>query len=302
MRHGKRLFIATFLIPPLALYALFVISPYLQTFQIASTDWGGLSPDSHFIGLDNFSRLVSDRHVWNALRNNAILLLVMPVATIALGLFFASMLMVGGRRNRAGVQGVRGSSVYRLVYFFPQVLSVAIIGVLWKEMYSPNSGLINGALRAVGLGSLAHPWLGDPNLAFWCVLAVMVWSNVGFYVVLFGAGMQSIPRDIYEAALLDGAGRAATLARITLPLLWDTVQVAWVYLAIVALDGFALVQIITEGGPGLRTDVIGLRLYTTAFGEAKFGYASAIGVAMLFLTLSVAVLALRLTKRDRVEL
>jgi N-acetylglucosamine transport system permease protein len=101
--------------------------------------------------------------------------------------------------------------------------------------------------------------------------------------------------------MLDGAGRSTTLTRITLPLLWDTVQVAWVYLAILALDGFAMVQIITEGGPGISSDVIGLRLYSTAFGEAKFGYASAIGVAMLFLTLSVAVLALRLTRRERVE-
>ncbi|MGC9668685.1 carbohydrate ABC transporter permease [Planosporangium sp. 12N6] len=301
MRHGRRLFIATFLIPPLALYALFVLSPYVQAFGISATDWGGLSPEYHVVGLDNFRRLLGDRYVGNALRNNGILLVVLPVVTIALGLFFASMLNVGGHRNRAGVRGVRGSAVYRIVYFFPQVLSVSIIGVLWKEMYAPNSGLINGALRAAGLGSLARPWLGDPKLAFWCVLAVMVWSNVGFYVVLFGAGMQSIPREIYEAALLDGAGRSATLVRITLPLLWDTVQVAWVYLAILALDGFALVQIVTEGGPGFSSDVIGLRLYSTAFGEAKFGYASAIGVAMLFLTLSVAVLALRLTRRERVE-
>jgi N-acetylglucosamine transport system permease protein len=301
MRHGKRLFIATFLVPPLVLYALFVISPYLQAFQISSTDWGGLSPEYRFIGLDNFTRLLGDRYVWNALRNNGVLLVVLPVVTIVLGLFFASMLSVGGRHNRAGVRGVRGSAFYRIVYFFPQVLSVSIIGVLWKEMYAPNSGLVNGALRAIGLESLAKPWLGDPKLAFWCVVAVMVWSNVGFYVVLFGAGMQAIPRDIYEAAMLDGAGRSTTLTRITLPLLWDTVQVAWVYLAILALDGFAMVQIITEGGPGISSDVIGLRLYSTAFGEAKFGYASAIGVAMLFLTLSVAVLALRLTRRERVE-
>ncbi|NJC72688.1 sugar ABC transporter permease [Planosporangium thailandense] len=302
MRHGKRLFIATFLVPPLALYALFVISPYVQAFQISTTDWGGLSPEYHVVGLANFTRLLHDHYVWNALRNNAILLAVLPVVTIVLGLFFASMLSVGGRRDRAGVRGVRGAPLYRLVYFFPQVLSVSIIGVLWKEMYAPDSGLVNGALRAVGLGGLARPWLGDPALAYWCVVAVMVWSNVGFYVVLFGAGMQAVPRDIYEAALLDGAGRATTLLRITVPLLWDTVQVAWVYLAIVALDGFALVQIITDGGPGLRTDVIGLRLYSTAFGDAKFGYASAIGVAMLFLTLSIAVLALRATRRERVEL
>jgi N-acetylglucosamine transport system permease protein len=197
MRQGRRLFILTFLLPPLALYAIFVISPYLQTFQIASTNWGGLSPDYQVVGLSNFRRLIHDRQVWNALGHNAILLVVLPIATIALGLFFASMLSVGGQGGRAGIRGVRGSALYRIVYFFPQVLSVALIGVLWREMYAPNSGLVNGALRAVGLGSLAHAWLGDPTLAFWAVLVVMIWSNVGFYVVLFSAGMQAIPRDIY---------------------------------------------------------------------------------------------------------
>jgi N-acetylglucosamine transport system permease protein len=302
MRQGKRLFILTFLAPPLVLYGIFVISPYLQTFQIASTNWGGLSPQYEVVGLDNFKRLVRDHHVWNALSHNAILLAVLPIATIALGLFFASMLSVGGHGGRAGVRGVRGSALYRIVYFFPQVLSVAIIGVLWKEMYAPNSGLVNGALRATGLGSLARPWLGDPEFAFWAVLVVMVWSNVGFYVVLFSAAMQSIPRDIYEAAALDGAERLATLRRITMPLLWDTIQVAWVYLAIAALDGFAIFQIISEGGPGYSSDVIGLRQYNTAFGESHFGYASAIGVAMFFLTLSIAVPFLRLTRRERIEL
>jgi N-acetylglucosamine transport system permease protein len=302
MRHGKGLFIATFLLPPLILYGVFVVSPYAQAFHISSTNWGGLSAEYEVVGLDNFARLLRDPYVWNALRNNAILLVVLPLVTIALGLFLASMLSVGGRAGRAGVRGVRGAAAYRLVYFFPQTLSVAIVGVLWKEMYAPNSGLINGALRGLGLGSLARPWLGDPDLALWCVIAVLVWSGVGFYVVLFGAAMQAVPREIYEAALLDGAGRLATLLRVTIPLCWDTVQVAWVYLAIVALDGFALVQIITNGGPGFSSDVIGLRLYGTAFGDAQFGYASAIGVAMFFLTLSVAVLALRATRRERVEL
>jgi N-acetylglucosamine transport system permease protein len=301
MRYGKRAIVATFLIPPLLLYAIFVISPYLQAFQVATTDWGGLSSSYHVVGLDNFRRLLTDRYVWNALKNNAILLLVLPVVTIALGLFFASMLNVGGRAGRAAIQGVRGAALYKIVYFFPQVLSVAIIGVLWQEVYAPNTGLLNGALRGVGLGSLAKPWLGDPDLAFWAVIGVMVWANVGFYVVLFGAAMQAIPRDIYEAALLDGADRPTILSRITIPLLWETIQVAWIYLAIFALDGFALVQIITNGGPGFSSDVVGLRLYNSAFGESKFGYASAIGVAMFFITLSIAVLALRITRRERVE-
>jgi len=300
--RGKRLFIATFLIPPLLLYGIFVVSPYAQAFQIAGTDWRGLSPDFEFVGADNFRRLFGDGYFWNALRHNGLLLLLLPVVTILLGLFFASMISVGGRADRVGVHGVRGAGVYRIVYFFPQVLSVAIIGVLWKEMYAPNTGLINGTLRGIGLDRLAVPWLGDPRFAFWCVLAVLIWANVGFYVVLFSAAMQSIPRDIYEAALLDGANRATTLVRITVPLLWDTIQVAWVYLAIIAIDGFAAVQIITDGGPSFASDVVGLRLYKTAFGDAQFGYASAIGVAMFFLTLSVAVMFLRISRRDRVEL
>src|SRR5262249_10927755 len=162
--------------------------------------------------------------------------------------------------------GVRGSSVYKIVYFAPQMLSVAVIGVLWGEMYNPISGLTNGALRALGVNGPV--WLGDPDIAFWAVLAVMVWSNVGFYVVVFGAAMQAVPRDIYEAAALDGASRIATMVRITVPLLWDTIQVAWVYLAIIAMDSFALIQIMTPGGgPSSSTDVIGERLYDVSFGE-----------------------------------
>ncbi|MGC1215010.1 MAG: sugar ABC transporter permease [Micromonospora sp.] len=300
MRHGRFPLIISFLLPPLVLYGVFVLSPYLQAFQISTTDWLGYSAQADPVGMANFRTLLHDGYVWNALTNNAILLAVVPVLTIALGLFFATMLTMGGRKGRAGVSGVRGTSVYRLVYFFPQVLSVVIIALLWKEIYQPNSGLLNGALRALGLP--APTWLGDPRFAFWCVLAVMVWSNVGFYVVLFGAAMQAIPRDIYEAVMLDGASRAVMLRKITIPLLWDTVQVAWIYLAIAALDGFILVQLMTNGGPNFSSDVIGLRMYDTAFGsETKFGYASAIGVVMFFLTLSVAVLALRAARRDRIE-
>jgi N-acetylglucosamine transport system permease protein len=300
MRHGRFPLIVSFLLPPLVLYGVFVLSPYLQAFQISTTDWLGYSAQADPVGMANFRTLLHDGYVWNALTNNAILLAVVPVLTIALGLFFATMLTMGGRKGRAGVTGVRGSAVYRLVYFFPQVLSVVIIALLWKEIYHPTTGLLNGALRSVGLPTPA--WLGDPRFAFWCVLAVMVWSNVGFYVVLFGAAMQAIPRDIYEAVLLDGASRAVMLRRITIPLLWDTVQVAWIYLAIAALDGFILVQLMTNGGPNFTSEVIGMRMYDTAFGsETKFGYASAIGVVMFFLTLSVAVLALRAARRDRIE-
>ncbi|MGN9812473.1 carbohydrate ABC transporter permease [Micromonospora sp. BQ11] len=301
MRHGKWPLIVTFLVPPVLLYVVFVVSPYLQAFQISTTDWLGYSADANFVGLENFRALWRDDYVWNALQNNAILLALVPVVTIVLGLFFASMLTMGGRKGRAGVSGVRGTAFYRTVYFFPQVLSVVIIALLWKEVYHPNKGLLTTSLASLGLS--APTWLGDPATAFWCVLAVMVWSNVGFYVVLFGAAMAAIPKEIYEAVMLDGASRLTTLRRVTIPLLWDTVQVAWVYLAIFALDGFVLVQLMTNGGPNFSTDVIGVRMYDTAFGsETKFGYASAMGVVMFFLTLSVAVLALRAGRRERIEL
>ncbi|MEE6311746.1 sugar ABC transporter permease [Plantactinospora veratri] len=300
MKHGKYPLIITFLVPPLLLYGIFVLSPYLQAFQISTTNWLGYSASADYVGMENFANLLRDGAMWNAVKNNAILLALLPVLTIGLGLFFASMLNMGGRRGSAGVVGVRGSSAYKLVYFFPQVLSVVIIALLWKEVYHPNNGLLNATLRGIGLP--APTWLGDPRTAFWAVLAVMVWSNVGFYVVLFGAAMQAIPKDIYEAVMLDGASRWTTLTKVTIPLLWDTVQVAWIYLAIAALDGFILIQQMTDGGPNHSSDVIGLRMYNTAFGsETKFGYASAIGVVMFFLTLSVAVLALRASRRDRIE-
>ncbi|MGH3713925.1 MAG: carbohydrate ABC transporter permease [Micromonosporaceae bacterium] len=309
MRHGKYPFIVTFLAPPVALYALYVVSPYLQAFYISLTRWSGFSKNVTYVGLDNYRRLLDDEEFWNALVNNLVLLAILPIVTIVLGLFFASMLNVGGagshrgRAGRAAVSGVPGSAFYRVVYFFPQVLSVAIVGVLWLYILEPRAGLLNGLLGNIGLEALTYAWLGDPRFAFWCVLAAMVWMNVGFYIVLFSAGMQSIPRDIYEAALLDGSSRFSTFWRITVPLLWDSIQVAWIYLAIIALDAFALVQIMlgNAGGPSRSGDVMGLNLYRTAFNEFNFGYASAMGVALFFLTVAVAVLSMRVTRRERIE-
>jgi N-acetylglucosamine transport system permease protein len=305
LQHGKYAFVVAFLVVPVGLYALYVVSPYAQAIYISLTDWTGLTADQQFIGFDNYVRLFSDEQFWVALRNNGILLLVVPAVTVLLGLFFASMLNVG-RRGKTGIEGVRGSSVYKIVYFFPQVLSVAIVGVLFKYVFAPTEagGIFNGLLNAVGLDAFARPWLGDPVFAFWCVVVVMIWSFVGFYVVLFSAAMQSIPKEIYEAALLDGSSRFTTFRHVTLPLVWETVQVGWVYLAIQAMDAFALVHIMLgiSGGPSRAGDVLGVALYRAAFNRYRFGYASAIGVVLLLLTLLVAMLFLRAARRERVEL
>ncbi|WP_433057011.1 carbohydrate ABC transporter permease [Dactylosporangium sp. CS-033363] len=301
MKHGRIGFLVGALLPALALHALFVLSPYAQAFYLSLFDWSGLSSKTRFVGAGNYARLGGDSLFLDAVRNNAVMLAVVPLVTIALGLFLASMLHLGGRGGR---KGIAGSQVYQIVYFFPQLLSMVVIAVLWGFVYNPNNGLLNGVLRGVGLGSLARSWLAEPSLALPAVMAVLVWSSVGFYMVLFSAAIDSIPKELFEAALLDGASGWATFRKVTLPLVRDTVQVAFVYLGIAALDGFAVVQVMTvgPGGPDGATEVIGLSLYRNAFTYARMGYASAMGVALFFATLTLAVLALRAGRKERIEL
>lgn len=306
MQHGKYRFIVGFLALPVIIYAVFVISPFVQAFQISLTDWSGLVGTAKFVGLDNFEKLWNSEDFWNALRHNVYMLIAVPIVTLGLGLFFAFMLNVGGKsRKNEVITGVAGSSFYRFVFFFPQVISITIIAVIWFNIYNPDpsDGMLNSLLGTVGLDTWQNAWLGEKNLALLCIMAVMIWSHVGFFVVLFSAAMASIPRDIYEAALLDGANRFHTFFRITLPLLWDTVQTGWVYMGIIALDGFALVQImsVNMGGPDGATDVMPLRLYLTAFRDSQFGYASAMGIAMLIVTMTFAVLTMRFARRERIE-
>ncbi|MEV0133436.1 sugar ABC transporter permease [Dactylosporangium sp. NPDC050688] len=301
MKHGRLRFLTGALAPALVLHVVFVLSPYGQAFYLSLTDWTGVAGEAHFVGAGNYARLGGDSLFLDAVRNNAVMLVCVPLVTIALGLFLASMLHLGGRSGRSGI---RGAGAYQIVYFFPQLLSLVVVAVLWQFVYNPTNGLLNGALRAIGLGGLARSWLGDPQLALPAVMAVLVWSSVGFYMVLFSAAIDGIPKELFEAALLDGAGGWATFRKVTLPLVRDTVQVAFVYLGIAALDGFAVVQVMTvgPGGPDGATEVIGLSLYRNAFTYGKFGYASAMGVALFFATLTLAVLALRSGRKERLEL
>ncbi|MFE3455274.1 carbohydrate ABC transporter permease [Nonomuraea sp. NPDC059194] len=294
----RRLFIASFLAAPVTLYLVYVIAPYVQAFYIAMTDWRGVSAAPRFVGLDNFRRLFDDGIFWKAVSHNALLLVLLPLITIVVALFFAFLLNVGGR----GIAGVPGSKVYRVVFFFPQVLAVAVVAVLFQQVFRPDgSGMLNGPLMALGLSPVG--FLSDPSIAFWSVLGVMIWQAVGFYVVLFSAGLASIPGDMFEAAQIDGAGRFSLFFRITLPLLWDTVQTAWVYLGILALDVFAIVWVMTDqhGGPDFSTTVMAAEIYRNAFQYFRFGYASALGVVMFFFTIGFAILALRLSRRERIE-
>ncbi|WP_043722604.1 carbohydrate ABC transporter permease [Kutzneria sp. 744] len=308
MKFRRLPFIAGFLFVPVVLYVIYVVSPFVQTVFYSFTDWGGFSNTQNFIGVGNYVRLLQDDIFLKAVLHNAFLLVLMPVVTILLALFLAFMLNVGGRGDSAGIRGVRGSSVYKVVLFFPQVLSVAIIVVLFQSVFRTDGrGLLNGLLIALGLVDPNKPvqWFNSPDLVLWCLLGVMVWSGVGFYMVLFSAAMQSIPKEIYEAALLDGASRGPTFFRITLPLLWENISVAWVYLGFIALDGFALVTGLTPdsggGGPDHASELISNVLYRTAFTQGKFGLACAMGVALAVFSLLLAIVQLRITRRDRIE-
>jgi len=293
MRHGRWRFLLGALVPALVLHVVFVLSPYAQAFYLSLTDWTGVAGQAHFVGAGNYARLGGDTLFLDAVRNNAVMLLVVPLATIGLGLGLAALM-----RNRRGAGG------FQIVYFFPQLLSLVVIGVLWSFVYNPNTGLLNSGLRAAGLGGLARSWLAEPAFALPAVMAVLVWASVGFYVVLFAAAIEAIPVSLFEAAQLDGAGDWTVFWRITVPLVRESVQVAFVYLGIAALDGFAVVQVMTvgPGGPDGATEVIGLSLYRNAFTYGKFGYASAMGVALFFATLTLAVLALRAGRKERLEL
>jgi len=306
MEHGKYRFIVGFLIIPLTIYAVFVIWPFAQSIYYSFTDWTGLSPDFKMVGFDNYIKLFGDDVFWKSLLHSLLFLLLLPLVTISLALFFAFMINVGGRRRKnSAVSGVRGSGFYKIVYFFPQVLSIAIVALLFRFAYNPRSGSLNAALDAVGLSSLKTAWLGDPDTALWAVMAVMVWSTVGFFVVLFSAAMTSVPKDYYEAALLDGADRITTFFRITLPLLWDTVQSGWIYMGILALgaEAFAVVHVMTTGpgGPDYSTTVLPLYVYLKAFRDGQAAYATTIGVALLVVTLAFAAVVLKLGRRERLE-
>ncbi|GIE85106.1 carbohydrate ABC transporter permease [Actinoplanes regularis] len=300
MRHGKYPFIIGFLVVPLALYLVFVVGAYLQMFQLSLTDWSGFG-GFNYIGVDNFVKLWDDPVFWVALRHNIYILIAMPIVTIAFALFFAFLLNVGGKSRGGVTQGVWGSKVYRVIFFFPQLLALAIVAVIFGRVFgSDRSGMLNGLFP-----DSWSPWLflADERWALACIGIVLVWQQIGFYVVLFSAGMGSIGQEIYEAAALDGATKVTLFFRITLPLLWDTLQVAWVYLGIAAFDCFALVNImsVNKGGPDNATQVLSYQIYLNAFQNSQAGYASAIGVVLFFLTLTFAALTLRVTRRDAVN-
>lgn len=290
-RWDRLSFMAVFLGLPLAIFLVFVIYPFCQALYFSMTDWSGFAPTYNFVGLDNFTKLVHDDTFMHSLRNNVELVIVVPFVTIVLALAIATVVTVAGP-SRGSIRGIGGSGFYRVVSFFPYTVPAIVIGLIWAEVYDPSAGLLNALLTTVGLSGFENfAWLGDPRTAMPASMFVIIWSFVGFYTVLFVAAIKGIPAEIYESARVDGAGRFRTAISITLPLVRDNVQTAYIYLGITALDAFVYMQALNpNGGPDNTTRTMSQELFNTAFRKGQFGYATAMGVVLAVVTLLFAVI------------
>jgi N-acetylglucosamine transport system permease protein len=290
MYRNKYSLIIPFLAPSILLYAVFVLYPYLNAMYISLTSWRGLARAPQFIGLQNYRNMLNDGNFWNALGNNAFYIVVLPLFTLTIALFFGFVL----------TQGVPLSKFYRVTYFFPQVMSMVAIGVLWSFVYHPTIGILQAVLKAIGISN-PPVWLGNPDAVLPALAGVSIWAAIGFYMVLFIAAMESIPITYYEAAMLDGATRWHMFWNITLPMIWGTLQTAVIFIMIGATDMFAITQTMTEGGPNRSSEVLSTYLYPEAFISSRFGYGTAIAVALFLITLFIAVVLARLLNRENLE-
>lgn len=301
---ARRGFVLVTLGLPFVFYAVFVLWPFAQAFIYSLTNWSGFSDTFDFVGLANYKNLLSDDIFMQAVRNNLLLAIVVPFVTITLSLGLATLVTVGGSSTGA-VRGLGHSSFYRIVSFFPYTIPAIVIGLIWSQMFDPSSGLVNGILTKLGLSQFtSFAWLGEVSTAMPVSMFVIIWGFVGFYMVLFIAAIKGIPAELYDAARVDGAGRVRMTMMVTLPMVRETIQTAYIYLGILALDAFVYMAALNaSGGPQNSTLTMTQDLFNTAFKKGQFGLASAMGVVLAALTLlfaAVVFLVNRLTKgKDR---
>ncbi|RHP35810.1 sugar ABC transporter permease [Lachnotalea sp. AF33-28] len=288
--YGKGLFIFLCVVPTFLLFATFVLYPMLSSFAMSFTDWSGMGKNYKFIGLNNYRKLIGDRTVRIALKNNLILLVFVPLVTISLSLLFASLL--SGKK-------IREKKLYRILFFFPNVIAISVTSILWSFIYHPSVGIINGFLKAVGADFLVHTWLGESGTVVLAIGVTMIWQAVGYYMILFIAAMEGVPVDLYEAADLEGAGTLQKFFRITLPLIRNVLNVAIIFNIIAVFNGsFTFTRIMTNGGPDNKSMVLSLYMYDQAFGNGNFGYAMAVGVVILCITLVLSLINNRLSGKN----
>ncbi len=280
-----------FLLPAFLVFTIFLAYPVLSSFYYSMTDWNGLSPTIDFIGLDNFRKLLHDKDVWKGLQNTLLIALFVTVLQNVIGLLLALGLQKTGFVQR----------LLRAWYLLPALLSPLAIGYIWSYMYNPQFGVINTILEFVGLSDWTQDWLGDRRLAIYSVIGANLWQWVAFSMIIYVAGLQSIPRDMYEAADIDGAGAFSRFKNITFPLVAPAFTVNIVVTMIVGLKLFDLIFIMTNGGPGGSTENLAVMLYRQAFALNRMGYANAIALLMFAMILVFSLVQIALLRRREVE-
>ncbi|SRR5579884_601549 len=273
-----------FLLPALALLGVFTFYPVVFGTALSLFDYDVISPP-RFVGAAHFRELWTDRYFWIALRNSLVYLAVVPALQLG-----AIVLALWVRRP------LRGIGWFRAAYYLPVVTSMVVAGLLWRWLYD-ESGLVNYVLLRLRMIHAPVHWLSDPSLALYAVMAVTLWKGLGYYMVIYLAGLEAIPPVYEEAAALDGAGAAARLFRVTIPLLRPSILLASTLSAIAALRVFEEMYVMTGGGPVYSTYTLFYYMFDQAFNALHLGYAAAVGVVLAAVTIGLSVVNFRLLRQ-----
>ncbi|MET1072797.1 MAG: sugar ABC transporter permease [Umezawaea sp.] len=291
-RGGGRGGYLVFLIPGALLLLAVVIVPFAMNVGISLTRWSGVG-DPVWIGLENYAKLFSDSAFWASFRHNVGLIVAMAILPTTAGLIVAAALFdfVGKRF------GPRAASVLRACVYLPQVLPIAVAGIVWSWILAPQGGALNAFLDTVGLGSLAQDWLGNPDIALYSVMGVLAWIQLGYPVVIFMAGMQRVDPALLEAAELDGASWWGRFWHVTVPGIRPEVFVVMLTCSIAALKVFGPIYVLTRGGPAGATNVPSYFSFQNFFERTRVGYGAAIATVLTVLILLLTAFFLRVQNR-----
>jgi raffinose/stachyose/melibiose transport system permease protein len=281
-----------YVLPALLVFVLFKGYPTLYNLYLTLFNWDGISPGKDFVGLRNYLALIQDPILHRAIINNAIYVAVTVLTEVGGGLILALLMNMG----------FKISPLLRLMVFAPFMVPMVAVGILWSLILDPYVGIVNHLLKAVGLTAFAKPWLGTPSTALISILAVSLWVYLGFNMMLFYGALQRIPKQLYEAAYIDGATRAKSFRFITIPLLRETTTVVTLYCIIGGINMFDLFWVMTQGGPAHSTEILSTWAVLQAFKYFNMGYGAAIVAVILALCMIATVIYLRIRQReDRIE-
>lgn len=280
--------IALLVIPGLLLFVGIVYFPVVMSAYYGMTDWKGFGA-THFVGLHNYVQILTkDAAFWRSL-GHAVLLAACTVFLQHPFAIFTAVLLTHAT--------ARWEKIFRTIFFIPTVISVVVTAKMWAAVFSAE-GLVNKVLTGLGLAAWKQDWLGNPKLAIWVIIFVVMWQGYGYALLLYYAGLQGIPKDVYEAAQLDGADKFRLYTKVVVPMLTPVMRIAVVVAIIACLKQMETVFLMTNGGPGNATQFLGNYLYTTAFSASLYGYGNAISVIFVIFCLVITLVMNRVMNRD----